>query len=74
VEQHCQLPMPEPGSRVQRAKSHCPQHNTYLRDTVANAIIPIGTRDPVPHCAGGQPCDQAGPVLGDDGEQRPNPG
>lgn len=74
VEHRRQLPVPEPGGRVPRTEVDGPQHNPHVGHAVADAVVPVRTRHPVPDRAGGQPRDQAWPVLGDVGEQRTDRG
>lgn len=74
LEQRAQLPVPEPGRRVPRTEIGGPQHNPHLGHPVADAVLPVGTRHPVPHSPGSEPRDQAATVLGDVGERRPDPG
>lgn len=71
MEQHRQLPVPESGGRVPGAEDDDPQHYPHVRHPVANAIVPVRTGHAVPDRPGSQPRDQARPVLGDFGEQRP---
>lgn len=70
VEQHSQLPVPEFGGRVPRTENCRAQHNPHFGHAVANAVFPVRAGHAVSHRAGGQPRDQAEPVLGDDGEHR----
>lgn len=65
VEQHAELPVPEPGGRVPRAAVRGPVHRAHVRHAVADGVVPVGAGHAVPDRAGGQPRDQAGPVLGD---------
>jgi len=74
VEHRGQLPVPEPGGRVPRAEVDGPQHNPHVGHPVADAVVPVRAGHPVPDRAGGQPRDQARPVLGDVGEQRADRG
>lgn len=74
VDQHRQLPVPEPRGRVPRAEVDGPVHNPHVGHAVADELFPIRARVAVPDHAGGQSRDQAEPVLGDVGEQRADPG
>lgn len=71
VDQHRELLVPEPRGRVPRAQVDGPVHNPHVGHAVADELVPVRARVAVPHHAGGQPRDQAEPVLGDVGQQRP---
>lgn len=70
VEHHRQLFVPEPSDRVPRTEVDRPQYNPHVGHPVADTVVPVRTRHPVPNHPGGQPRDQTRSVLGDVGEQR----